>query len=103
MDLDTANVHWSSGVSTANARYMCLYLNAALGYFEYMKIPLALFPARTIEQYNLNKMALDGWVYIEMRRAVWGLPQAGILVNKHLCRKLAPFGYYESVDTPGLW
>ncbi len=38
-----------------------------------------------------------------MRQAVWGLPQAGILVNKRLCRKLAPFGYYESTNTPGLW
>ena len=37
-----------------------------------------------------------------MRRAVWGLPQAGILVNKKLRRKLAPFGYHECVDTPGL-
>ncbi len=95
-------------VSTANARYMCLnikkiYLTAPLEYFEYMKIPLALFPALTNKQYNLNKMALDGWVYIGMRRAVWGIPQAGILANECLRRKLAPFVYYESVNTPGLW
>jgi hypothetical protein len=38
-----------------------------------------------------------------MRRAVWGLPPAGILTNIHLCRKLAPFGYYKCVNTPGLW
>ncbi len=38
-----------------------------------------------------------------MRQAVWGLPQAGILANKCLHRKLAPFGYYESTNTPGLW
>jgi hypothetical protein len=38
-----------------------------------------------------------------MRRAVWGLPQAGILANKRLQRKLAPFGYHESANTPGLW
>jgi hypothetical protein len=38
-----------------------------------------------------------------MRRAVWGLPQAGILANKCLRCKLAPFGYYEYVNTPGLW
>ncbi len=37
-----------------------------------------------------------------MRRAVWGLPQAGILANKWLRRKLAPFGYYKCVNTPGL-
>jgi hypothetical protein len=35
-------------------------------------------------QYNLDKLALNGFVYLEMRRAVWGLPQAGILVNKLL-------------------
>ena len=32
-----------------------------------------------------------------------GLPQAGILANKRLKRKLAPFGYYECVNMPGLW
>jgi hypothetical protein len=38
-----------------------------------------------------------------MRRALWGLPQAGILANKWLRRKLAPFGYYKCINTPGLW
>ena len=60
------------------------YLTAALEYFEYMKIPLFLFPEWMQEQYNLKNLALDGMVYIEMRRAVWGLPQAGILANKRL-------------------
>ena len=107
-DIDTAKIHWNSVISTPNAQYMCLdikknYLTASLEYFEYMKIPLSLFPEWTQEQYNLKQLALDGWVYIEMRRAVWGLPQAGILANKRLRRKLAPFGYTESVNTPGLW
>ncbi len=87
---------------------MCLdikkfYLTAALEYYEYMKIPLALFPLWTRTQYNLDTHAKDGWVYIEMHQAVWGLPQAGILANKRLRRKLAPFGYHECVNTPGLW
>jgi hypothetical protein len=38
-----------------------------------------------------------------MRKAVWGLPQAGILANKRLRQKLAPFGYYKCKNTPGLW
>ena len=50
-----------------------------------MKIPLNLFPEWTKKQYNLNKLAFGGWVYIEMWRAVWGLPQAGILANKRIC------------------
>jgi hypothetical protein len=53
-DLDTAKLLWNSVISTENARYMCLdikkiYLTAALEYFKYMKIPLALFPVWTIE------------------------------------------------------
>jgi hypothetical protein len=107
-DINTEKLHWNSVISIENARYMCLdinffYLTAALEYFKYMKIPLALFPVWKIEQYNLHTLALDGWVYIKMRHGVWGLPQVGILANKQLCHKLAPFGYKESVNTPGLW
>jgi hypothetical protein len=79
------------------------YLTAALEFFEYMKIPLALFPPWIVEQYDLSKHHKDGWVHLEMRQAVWGLPQAGILVNKKLRQKLAPFGYHKCVDTLGLW
>jgi hypothetical protein len=108
VDINTAKLHWNSVISTDDAQYMCLdignfYLTAALEYFEYMQIPLVLFPAWIMEQYNLKMHALNGYVHLEMRRAVWGLPQAGILANKRLRRKLAPFGYYECVNTPGLW
>ena len=68
-----------------------------------MRIPISYFPAWMVEQYNLIEHAYNGYVYIKMQRAVWGLPQAGILANKHLRRKLAPFGYTECVNTPGLW
>ena len=68
-----------------------------------MKVPLALFPIWIIKQYDLNTHALNGFVHLEMRRAVWGLPQAGILANKRLQRKLEPHGYHECVNTPGLW
>jgi hypothetical protein len=107
-DLDTAKLHWNSMISTPDAKYMCLdikkiYLTVALEYYEYMKIPLALFPVWTKDQYNLNALAKDGWVYIEMRWLVWGLPQAGILANKRLRWKLAPFGYHKCTNTPGLW
>ncbi len=107
-DLDTTKLHWNSVISTKDAQYMCLdiknfYLTAALEYYEYMKIPLTLFPAWIVEQYDLNKHALHGFVHLEMRRVVWGLPQEGILANKRLRRKLAPFGYHESENTPGLW
>jgi hypothetical protein len=96
-DIDTAKLHWNSVISTDEALYMCLdignfYLTAALKYFEYMQIPLlALFPIWIVEQCDLKKHVLNGFVHLEMRRAVWGLPQAGILANKRLRMKLAPF------------
>ncbi len=68
-----------------------------------MRMPLSLFPIWTQEQYNMKALALDGYIHLEMRRAVWGPTQAGILAKKRLRRKLAPFGYYEHTNTPGLW
>ncbi len=107
-NINTAKIIWNSIISNKKAKYMCLdiknfYLTAALEYFECMKIPLALFPSWIVKQYHLAKHQKNGWVYLEMRQAVWGLPQAGILANKRLRRKLAPFGYYECIETPGLW
>ena len=67
-----------------------------------MRIPLKLLPDHTIKQYDLEKKALKGMVYVEMRRCVYGLPQAGALANL-LKERLAPAGYYEVRHTPGLW
>ena len=80
-------------MSTALAKYMCIdiksfYLSAALEYYEYMKMPYALFPQWIIEQYELDKHVQNGYIYLELRRAVWGLPQAGILANKRLKQKI---------------
>ena len=68
-----------------------------------MTIPLTYFPTWIVKQYNLSLHALNGKIHLELRCAVWGLPQAGILANKRLRRKLAPFGYKEYANTPGLW
>ena len=42
-------------------------------------------------------------VYIEIRKAIYGLAQTGILANKLLKKRLKPEGYYEVAHTPGLW
>ncbi len=65
-----------------------------------MKLPLYFFPSLIVEQYDLKNHTKDRWVHLEMSNAILGLPQAGILVNKHLRPKLAPFGYFECVNAP---
>jgi hypothetical protein len=108
-DLTTTKMLWNSVISTEDARYMCIdlknfYLTENLDYYEYMKMPLNIFPQWIIDQYELHKHAVDGMVHIEMRKkAVWGLPQAGILANKKLRQELEPHGYHEHENTPGLW
>ncbi len=66
-------------------------------------MPLSLFPINIIAHYNLLKKVLNSFVYIEICRGMYGLPQAGILANKLLKKRLARHGYFEVPHTPGLW
>jgi hypothetical protein len=79
------------------------YIRTLLPRFEYMKMLLSLFPEEIIQKYNLIALTVDGWVYIEIRKGMYGLKQAGILANQLLQTCLAPFGYYPARHTPGLW
>ena len=56
-----------------------------------------------INQYQLKKYIKEGFVYVKIRKAIYGLPQAKILANKLLKERLKPHGYYELPHTPGLW
>eukprot|EP00804_Cyclotella_cryptica_P007932 CCRYP_019848-RA/>CCRYP_019848-RA protein AED:0.05 eAED:-0.05 QI:0/-1/0/1/-1/1/1/0/1335 len=106
--LVTSKILWNSIISTPNTRYLTadlklFYLTAPLDRYEYMRIPLEIIPTHIIDQYNLRDKAKNGFLYMEIRRAMYGLPQAGILANKLLKQRLAKYGYYEVVHTPGLW
>jgi hypothetical protein len=46
---------------------------------------------------------MDGWVYIEVRKGMYGLKQAGLLANQLLQKRLEPFGNYSARHTLGLW
>jgi hypothetical protein len=87
---------------------MCLniknfYLLVLLDRHEHMHIPIDLFPPWILNQYDLMRKVHNGHIYMDMRRTVWGLPQAGILANKLLQKRLAPHRYYECKQIPGLW
>jgi hypothetical protein len=46
-----------------------------------MKMLLTRFPRAAIEKYNLEAMVVDDWVYIEIRKGMYGLKKAGLLAN----------------------
>ena len=106
-NITTVKILWNSGISTEGSRYMCLdikhfYLGTPLDQYRYMKKLLSLFPEHTADKHGLKKKAKDGFVYVEIRKAIYGLPQVGILANKLLKKRLKPHGYYEVPHTPGL-
>ena len=107
-ELTTSKILWNSTLSTRDARYMTgdvknFYLNTPLDRPEYMRIALALIPDEIIEEYNLRAIAHNGYVYMEINKGMYGLPQAGMLAHKLLAKRLATKGYFETIHTPGLW
>ena len=90
----------NSGISTKDARFVG---KTPLDLFEYIQISITLFPANFIEHCRLNEKVLDGYVYMKIRKGIYGLPQVGVLANKLLKERLARHGYFEQPHTPGLW
>jgi hypothetical protein len=108
-DLLTVKLLLNSVISTLGAKFMSLdisnfYLMAPMTRYEYVRMNLSDFPEDIIEEYKLREIATnDGTVIAECRRAIYGLPQAGILANKYLEKRLNEYGYYKSDYTSGLW
>jgi hypothetical protein len=106
-DITKFKILINSTLSTKEAAMMMMdiknyYLGNPLPRFEYMEMPLSRFPEEIVQKYNLNALAIDGWVYIEIRKGMYGLKQSGLLANQLLQTHLAPFGYYPAHHTPGL-
>ena len=107
-DLTTAKCLINSILSTSKAKGLCIdvkdfYLNTDMDRCEYMRIKVEIIPQEIMEQYELEKLACGGWVYIEIQKGMYGLPQAGKLANDKLKAYLALFGYHPTKHTPGLW
>jgi hypothetical protein len=56
-----------------------------------------------LKKYKLTHLAVNGWVYLEIRKGMYDLKQAGLLANQLLQTRLKPFGYHPARHTPGLW
>jgi hypothetical protein len=85
-DITTFKILINSTLSNEDADMMMMdiknyYLSTTLPRFEYMKMLLSRFPEEIIQKYNLNALAGDGWVYIEIRKGMYGFKQAGLLAN----------------------
>ena len=106
--LTTAKLLFNSVISTPGARFVTFdlknfYLGTPLPVARYMRMKLDILPEEIINKYNLREIAHNGWVYIRINKGMYGLPEAGILANKLLKKRLDKHGYYECQFTPGLY
>jgi hypothetical protein len=95
-NIKTFKILINSTLSTEDAAMMMMdiknyYLGTPLPRFEYMKMLLSRFPEEIVQKYNLNALSADSWVYIEIRKGMYGLKHAELLANQLLQTRLAPF------------
>jgi hypothetical protein len=97
-DTTTFKILINGTLSTKDAAVMIdiknYYIGTPFPRCEYMKMFLSRFPEEIVQKYNLNALAVDGLVHIEIRKGMYGLKQAGLLANQLLQTHFAPFVYY---------
>ena len=71
---------------------------------EYMRIMWKHIPEDIREKYDLYKLlADDGYIYVKIKRGMYGLKQAAVLAYDHLIANLANHGYRPVPHTLGIW
>ena len=107
--LTTAKLLLNSTISTPGARFGCIdiknmYYGTPMDEYEYMKVKLSEIPSDVIKYYKLDNLAhTDGYVYMEIRKGMPGLKQAGRIANDRLVKHLDKYGYRPCHVTPALW
>ena len=106
--LDLVKLIINSVLSRRNARFVSFdlknfYLQTPMEIFEYVRIKFLDIPQEFIEEYDLSEAAQNGWIYFEILRGCYGLPQSVRLANDLLRTRLKKADYYEAATTPSLW
>ena len=89
VSLCTAKIHINSVISTPNGKYLVtdikdFYYGTPLTRYEYLRMHIKLIPEEIIRQYNLLKIVHNDYVYLEVRKGMPGLKQAGKVANDRL-------------------
>ena len=65
---------------------------------------LEIIPQEIIDTYDLTALVGDkGWIYMRIKKGMYGLKQAEIIAPQELVKHMAPFGYHPVKHTHGLW
>jgi hypothetical protein len=93
-DLTTVKILLNSVIPTPGARFEAFniknfYLNIPMECFEYMWVPTCDIPEDIMSQYKISSLVHSDWVLVEIRKGMYGLPQAGIIAKERLQKHLA--------------
>lgn len=83
----------NSIVSMQGAKFMTIdikdfYFNTPMARPEFMRLKINDLPESIIEQYKLrDKVTKDGYMYVQINKGMYGLPQAGIIAQELLEKK----------------
>ena len=108
-DILTVKLLLNSIISTLHAKFMTIdikdfYLMTPMDRPEYFRMSLELFPDDIIDEYMLRDIIdAKGFIHCEVTRGMYGLPQAGMLAQDQLSKRLNKAGYHQSEMTPGYW
>ena len=50
-----------------------------------------------------DKTTRDGYVYVDIKKGMYGLPQVGLIEQQLLEKRLNKRGHQQSEITPGIW
>jgi hypothetical protein len=72
-DITTFKMLINSALSADDAAMMMVdiknyYMGTPLPWYEYMRMLLSRFPEEIVSKYNLKALAVEGWVYLEIRK-----------------------------------
>ena len=70
---------------------------------ELMKVPFKYSPDIIEDRYNLKNLDNNGYIFVKIKKIVYGLKQAAVLVYDNLINKLAPYGYHPIPNTDSYW
>ena len=73
--------------------------------YQYMSLHRCYLTSEIADEYNLtdNYFYANGYVYLEIRKGMYGLKEAAILAYEQLRAHISQFGYVPMKHTPGLW
>jgi hypothetical protein len=106
-DILTAELMFNSIISTPSSKFMTInikefFLMMHMDRYEYFRMKLKLFPQDIFDKYALcDKVDADSNVFCEVQCGMYDLPQAGIIAQELLAKRLHKAGYRQGTITPG--